>query len=97
MGQYDILDFLDANAGRWFSTREIAENLGSTKTNTSRGLHRLMRYGLVRFRYILIKDKMKYAQNQGYGYSPVMFGHRITEYSSRKTIDKEEREVKYDY
>jgi len=50
MGQKEIIDFLKSKR-RYYSARELAENLGQTSTAISHSLVRLRKYRMIRTRF----------------------------------------------
>ena len=41
MGQQEVMDFLNKHKGKWFSVRDIAENINVGTTSVARCLHRI--------------------------------------------------------
>lgn len=70
MGQYDIFTFLEANVGKWFSMRDLCTEMNISRCASSRGVHKLLSGGLIRIRYVYIRDR-----KGGYDYSKVLDEH----------------------
>lgn len=52
MGQWETYDFLKENKGKWFTAREIADQLGVSFGSVIGSLKRLRRAGLIEFKKV---------------------------------------------
>ncbi len=47
MSQAEVLDFLEANKGKWFTSRQISEEIGITQGSCTNNLHSLVKHNLI--------------------------------------------------
>lgn len=56
MGQYDIYRYLELHKGKWYSSHELAENLGIGWNSANCCLKRLRKFGFIDSRLKIIKS-----------------------------------------
>ncbi len=74
MSQGEILKFLQDNPGKFFSSKEISDEIGTSLGNVCQRLKRLRDFGEVRWK----KDKIKYIYayiEENAGSNPAVSNH----------------------
>lgn len=59
MGQQEICDFLKAHPGRWYTAKEISEEINAPTTNVSTPLKALRKNELLLFKKVPLGKKKK--------------------------------------
>ena len=51
IGQQEVYNLLKANKGKWFTTRQIAENVKVSIGSTTMSVKKLRKYGMIKHKY----------------------------------------------
>jgi DNA-binding transcriptional regulator GbsR (MarR family) len=61
MGQQEVYDFLKANAGSWYTSREIAEALDISIGSVTMSLKKLRKTNIITFQNTGMRNTFKYS------------------------------------
>lgn len=68
MGQWDVHDFLGKNGGKWFTTRQLSEQLGVSLGSVASCAKRLRRAGLIESKTVKWASKIMRSTKEIFAY-----------------------------